>query len=123
MIYLFIAIGGGLGALLRYIVTSQMTLWLGKDFPYGTLTVNLIGSFLLGLALAYSQQLPDNSHTFLKGFFMVGLLGALTTFSTFSLDTVVLLQAGDYLKALMNIIFNLVCCIGMTWLAIYLMKG
>jgi CrcB protein len=123
MMYVWVALGGALGALLRFIISNQVMAVLGKDFPYGTLTVNVIGSFLLGIALAYTQQLPDNSDTFIKGFVMVGVLGALTTFSTFSLDTVALLQLEQYSKAILNIVLNLVCCLSMTWLALHIMKG
>ncbi len=123
MMYVWVALGGALGALLRFIISNQVMAVLGKDFPYGTLTVNVIGSFLLGIALAYTHQLPDNSDTFIKGFVMVGVLGALTTFSTFSLDTVALLQLEQYSKAILNIVLNLVCCLSMTWLALHIMKG
>jgi CrcB protein len=123
MIYVWVALGGAVGALLRFVISNQVMAVLGKDFPFGTLTVNVIGSFLLGIALAYAQQLPDNSDTFIKGFVMVGVLGALTTFSTFSLDTVALLQLEQYGKAILNIVLNLVCCFSMTWLALHIMKG
>jgi CrcB protein len=123
MIYFYIACGGALGAVLRFFISEQLAQWLGRGFPYGTLTVNVLGSFLLGLALAYSHQLPDNSDSFLKGFIMVGLLGALTTFSTFSMDSVQLMQSAQWLKAAANITLNLVCCLTVTGIAYTWMKG
>lgn len=87
-----VAIGGGLGATLRYMVTTLVGRWAsGPGFPWGTLTVNVLGSLLLGLlvgVIAKKCPLPMIWQTFL----FVGVLGGFTTFSTFSLETVLLAE-------------------------------
>ena len=86
-----IALGGATGALARYFVAQQMTQWLGAGFPWGTFTVNLVGSFVLGL-LAETFAFAADASPALRGFLIVGLLGSFTTFSTFSLDVALLFQ-------------------------------
>ena len=86
-----IALGGATGALARYFVSQQMTQWLGADFPWGTFTVNVVGSFVLGL-LAETFALAADASPAMRGFLIVGLLGSFTTFSTFSLDVALLFQ-------------------------------
>jgi len=87
--YLVIACGGAIGACLRYYLTQESIKLLGKGFPFGILAINVLGSFVLGLFYAYLEQQQGLSNQ-LKLFIGVGLLGALTTFSTFSYETVVL---------------------------------
>ena len=86
-----IALGGATGALARYFVAQQMTQWLGMGFPWGTFTVNIVGSFVLGL-LAETFALAADASPALRGFLIVGMLGSFTTFSTFSLDVALLFQ-------------------------------
>ena len=86
-----IALGGATGALARYFVSQQTTQWLGSGFPWGTFTVNLVGSFVLGL-LAETFALAADASPAVRGFLIVGLLGSFTTFSTFSLDVALLFQ-------------------------------
>ena len=83
-IYLAVAAGGALGAVGRYVVISRTGALLGTAFPYGTLTVNVAGSFLLGLVVALAAA-PGTGNTMLT-FLGVGVLGGFTTFSTFALD-------------------------------------
>ncbi len=120
--YGVIALGGAIGACLRFFI-SEMTLhWLGKGFPFGTLLVNLVGSFLLGVLYATIEQgVLDVSPW--KTILGVGLLGAFTTFSTFSVDSVLLLQSGMYWKGILNIFMNVACCLLMAWLGMQLIKG
>jgi CrcB protein len=95
---LAIALGGALGALARHKVGSLAMHWLGSGFPYGTLAVNLAGSFLLGLltgGLAFRFNLPLEARAFL----MVGFCGAFTTFSTFALDFALLTERGNLMLA------------------------
>jgi len=82
MIYLAVAAGGALGAVGRYIVISRTGALLGTEFPFGTLVVNVVGSFLLGAVVAAAPETANNMLTFLG----VGVLGGFTTFSTFALD-------------------------------------
>jgi len=95
---IFIAFGGAVGAVGRYIVTSAAGHWLGHGFPFGTIIVNVVGSFILGallevMALAWS---PGEN---LRAFFVIGMMGAFTTFSTFSLDTITLIERGELVSA------------------------
>lgn len=121
-IYLFIALGGATGACLRYFLTQVMFQWFGKGFPFGTLLVNVVGSFLLG----FLYSLFEHGHletTLLRTTIGIGFLGALTTFSTFSVDTIVLFQQGLWLKAALNITLNILCCLFAAWVGSQIVKG
>ena len=110
-----IAIGGALGALLRYGFASGAQHWLGKGFPYGTLIVNIIGSFLIGAVYAALIERAALSEAW-RAFLIIGLLGAFTTFSTFSFETVSLIQSGALIKAALNILLSVGLCVGLCWL-------
>lgn len=122
MIYVYIGLGGAIGACLRYFLTQECTKLLGKGFPFGTLAVNVVGSFLLGYLYSWLSAQTNVSDN-LKVFVGVGLLGALTTFSTFSYDTFLLLQQGDGLKAVVNIFANVSVCLIGVYLAYLLVRG
>jgi CrcB protein len=109
---LLIAVGGAIGATLRFLVSSNIY------SPYGTLVVNVLGSFLIGFI--YILVLEHNVG--LRSFFMIGMLGAFTTFSTFSLETLNLLLANEHTKAFSNIFFSIILCLFATWLGIQLAK-
>ena len=109
-----VGIGGALGACSRYLITLGCTALLGKAFPYGTLCVNIIGSLGLGaLMAAIEQGIIDNIPW--RPLITVGFFGALTTFSTFSMDNVALLQNGSFLKLGANIILNVAVCLAAAW--------
>ncbi|WP_016955301.1 fluoride efflux transporter CrcB [Catenovulum agarivorans] len=115
MTYVFIAIGGALGACLRYFLSQQALIWFGKEFPFGTLLVNVLGSLIIGflytlIAQGYVQLIPWRT------FIGIGFLGALTTFSTFSMDTLLLLQQGAWIKASLNILLNVFVCLFAAWI-------
>ncbi|APD90060.1 chromosome condensation protein CrcB [Alteromonas mediterranea] len=121
-LYCFIAAGGATGACLRYFVTTSVDSLFGKHMPFGTLTVNVVGSFALALLYGVIERydLSDSPYRALIG---VGLLGAFTTFSTFSVETLTLLENGLWLKAAANVFLNVGACLLAGWLAIELMKG
>jgi len=121
-LYCFIAAGGATGACLRYFVTTSVDSLFGKHMPFGTLTVNVVGSFALALLYGFIERhdLSDSPYRALIG---VGLLGAFTTFSTFSIETLTLLENGLWLKAAANVFLNVGACLIAGWLAIQLMKG
>jgi CrcB protein len=121
-IYLFVSIGGALGASMRYLIVQMSTNLLGKGFPFGILAVNVLGSFFLGMLYAFIQQ-DRGENSGLRALIAVGLLGAFTTFSTFSLDTVLLIQQGDLIKASLNVFFNVTVCLFSVWLALLIFKG
>lgn len=114
-----VALGGAVGASMRYGVTIIMVSLLGKSFPYATLIVNVLGSFIMGLLFSLIEHgivadLPWRS------LFGIGLLGAFTTFSTFSMDTLLLIQHGEWQKAVLNILLNVLMCISAAWLGMQL---
>lgn len=116
---LYIAAGGATGAILRYWMSLGIHAWMGRGFPYGTLAVNLLGSFLMGLAYVFMIERMDVSPEW-RGAIIIGLLGAFTTFSTFSIETLNLLEAGEQLKAGLNILFSVAFCITGCWLGLVL---
>lgn len=93
---LSIAAGGAIGAVCRYGVNIGAVSIFGHGFPWGTLVVNIFGSFIMGVLVALFAHLGNPSQE-LRAFLIVGLLGAMTTFSTFSLDMVTLFERGDYM--------------------------
>lgn len=106
-----IAIGGSFGAVIRFLVSTGIGQWLGRDFPYGTLTVNVIGSFLLGIlteALIVQRIAIAADY---RAAILVGFIGAFTTFSTFSLETVSLIEQDAFAKAFLNIFASLLLCL------------
>ena len=111
----FIAAGGATGALMRYWMSNGIYALLGRGFPYGTLTVNVTGSLLMGFLYVFMIERMDISVEWRAGL-MIGLLGAFTTFSTFSIETLNLLESGEQLKAAMNILLSVTLCILGCWL-------
>ncbi|MCL1060853.1 fluoride efflux transporter CrcB [Shewanella psychropiezotolerans] len=111
---LFVALGGSIGAVFRYLISIFMVQLFGSAFPFGTLLVNILGSFMMGIIYALGQVSEVSPE--IKAMVGVGLLGALTTFSTFSNETLLLIQSGAWLKAFFNITLNLSLCIFMVYL-------
>ncbi|MEI8593978.1 fluoride efflux transporter CrcB [Photobacterium sp. Hal280] len=102
----YVAIGGAIGACSRYLIAELSVILLGKGFPYGTLAVNIIGSLIMGmLSSALNQGMIEATPW--RPLIGLGMLGALTTFSTFSMDNLILLQQGAYIKAGLNMMLNL----------------
>ena len=100
MEYFAVAMGGALGAIARFIIGSQVGKFAGTGFPFGTLTVNVLGSFVMGVcAVLIIEHLKMPGYW--REFLMVGFLGALTTFSTFSLEGLSLLQNGQITTAIL----------------------
>jgi CrcB protein len=87
-----VAIGGAIGAMARYLTGISLTRLIGHGFPFGTLTVNIVGSFLMGVLVVV---LAETSQTRLAPLLMTGLLGGFTTFSAFSLDAITLFERGQ----------------------------
>ena len=110
-----IAIGGALGALCRYGMTMGISSLIGRGFPYGTLVVNILGSFLMGAAYVIMVEEINVNSEWRVGI-TIGLLGAFTTFSTFSIETLNLLESGDAFKAGLNILLSITFCMLGCWL-------
>jgi len=117
---LAIAFGGACGAVLRFLLSSGVYQWLGRGFPYGTLAVNIIGSFLLGM-LTEALILQRLAIAFeYRSAILIGFIGAFTTFSTFSLETVYLLEQGNIGKAGLNVSISVIACLAAVWLGLFL---
>jgi CrcB protein len=111
---LAIAAGGSIGAVMRYVMSTGIHNWLGRGFPYGTLVVNVLGSLLMGLLYElFLQRLSVSPEV--RGVLLVGFLGAFTTFSTFSIETINLVEQGYLLKAVTNILASVILCILAAW--------
>ncbi len=117
MTYFLIAIGGALGSVLRYGVSGMIANWAGQSFPWGTLVINVTGSFVIGL---FATLTGPDGRVFVPGewrqFFMIGICGGYTTFSSFSLQTLSLAQDGEWFWAGMNIMLSVALCLFGVWL-------
>jgi len=100
-----VAFGSAIGGVARFLIREYLPLWLNVDFPIGTLTVNVIGCLLAGVLMSYWQAVIVSP--VFKAAILVGFLGALTTFSSFSVDTLALVQEQNYAKAGLNIFVNM----------------
>ena len=112
MSYLWVATGSALGGLLRYVIT-RWTMNLSANFPFGTVLINVVGSFVIGYfgtLTLQSGKYPASDNTRL--FVMVGICGGFTTFSSFSLQTFDLLRTGAWGKAIANAVFSVLLCVG-----------
>ena len=120
--YLFVALGGSVGAVLRFYLSNLSDSLFGKQFPFGTLAVNVLGSFAIAVLYGLIERgsIAVMPYRFLIG---VGLLGALTTFSTFSIETLALLQNGLWVKAAVSVALNVLVCLFAAYLGLQLIKG
>jgi len=116
MTYLWIALGSALGGVARFWCSGVAARAFGETFPWGTLIVNVAGSFLIGILAALSAPegrlfLPPGARVFL----MIGVLGGFTTFSSFSVQTLALLQDGEWLQAGTNVFGSVLLCLSFVW--------
>jgi CrcB protein len=117
MTYLWVAIGGALGSMMRYGFSGVVAQMTGGDFPYGTMFVNVTGALLIGIFASISAPqsrffVPAPARMFL----MTGICGGYTTFSTFSLESFNLLREGEVRPALANMLLSVVLCIFAVWI-------
>jgi CrcB protein len=119
--YLVVSAGAAIGGAFRYGISSYIQKHISVIFPYGTLIVNVVGSFILGFVMFYfnEKELIGNE---LRLFLTVGFCGGFTTFSTFSYETIKLFLDTEYLLATYNIIFNIILCLIGIYLAYFLSK-
>ena len=116
-----VALGGALGSLARYIVGIYAGRWLGTAFPWGTLLINVTGSFLIG-AFAESFALRWDAPQSTRVFLVVGICGGYTTFSTFSLDVVTLLNRGEIFAATAYMAASVVLSVAALYAALHLLR-
>ncbi|NIP74099.1 MAG: fluoride efflux transporter CrcB [Gammaproteobacteria bacterium] len=112
---LAIAAGGAAGALFRYGVSTAVATLLGRGFPYGTLVVNVAGCLLTGILYVVMLERMVAGPEWRAGL-LIGVLGAFTTFSTFSMETLLLVEEGENVRALLNVAGSVLFCLGATWL-------
>ena len=115
--YLWIALGGALGSAARYACSNLAAAWLGPSFPWGTLFINVLGSFVIGFFATITG--PDGrifAGATARQFVMIGICGGYTTFSSFSLQTLNLMQDGEWLGAAGNVVGSVVLCLLAVWL-------
>lgn len=109
-----IAAGGAIGSLLRFWTSNGVHFLLGRSFPFGTLSVNIIGSLAMGLLyVLFLERMTVEPEV--RAALLIGLLGAFTTFSTFSIETLNLVEQAEYAKALSNMIVSVLGCVFAAW--------
>jgi len=116
-----IAAGGALGAVSRYGVSTSVYALAGKNFPYGTLVVNVLGSLLMGLLYVMMIERMASSPE-MRAVLLIGFLGSFTTFSTFSIETLLLIEQAELFKAGLNILLSVFSCLIATWIGILLAR-
>ena len=112
---IYIGLFGGLGCMARFLASGWTYQLCGRSLPYGTLAVNIIGSFLLGLLMTFGMRSTLLSPELRTGL-SIGFMGGFTTFSTFSWETIRLLEEGSAWQAGANILLNVLLCLGFAFL-------
>lgn len=121
--YIMVFIGGGIGAIMRFAFTLlSIRLW-GTSYPWGTFIVNITGCLFLGFVLAFAANKVDQINPHLVLFLTVGIAGGFTTFSTFSYETLVLIQKGQIVESLSYIILSPALGLLSAYLGVYLAKS
>ncbi len=121
--YFWVGLGGALGSMLRFWLSILISRQFGETFPWGILAINVMGSFVIGVLAAFTNPdgpVPPSSRIFATQFLMIGLCGGFTTFSSFSRDTLRLLQDRQWLFAGGNVMLSVALCLLAVWLGYFL---
>ena len=119
--YILVALGGALGSVSRFWLSGLVAARYGETFPWGTLVINITGSFIIGIFGALTApDIADPHRAGIMQFFMIGICGGYTTFSSFSLQTLNLLRDREWLYAGANVILSVVLCLVAVWLGFLL---
>lgn len=119
---LLVSFGGAVGSSLRYLLSLSIHKFFKHPFPYGTLAVNLIGCLLMGFLFTLLLEKNEAIASQIRSLLLVGLLGGFTTFSSFSIETLTLIDEGAIFKAVLNLISNCLGCLLLTWLGVLIGK-
>lgn len=111
--------GAGIGGVLRFWLSRLVYNLSGSMFPLGTLTVNALGSFFMGLFFVLFIERINGFSPYFRSLILIGLLGGFTTFSSFSIETLQLFEQGQWLNAILNIMLSIVLCLFMVWLGVW----
>jgi CrcB protein len=120
-VILLVAVGGAVGSVARYLMASSIQTATGWAFPLGTVLVNILGCFLIGILYVLLVARPDPRPD-LRALLMVGVMGGFTTFSSFSLETVTMAMNGDFGGATLNVVISVVACLAGTILGVTLAR-
>src|SRR6266480_1733211 len=120
MIFLLIAVGGAAGSLLRYLIGGAVQRMSAGGFPVGTMFVNVSGCFLIGILLRQFLNMQISPE--LRAFLIVGFCGGFTTFSTFSAETLGLIEGGEYGRAMSYVVLSVVLCLSATFMGMAAMR-
>ncbi len=120
--FLYVFIGGGVGAAMRYWMDGVVQRWTGSTFPYGTFVVNSLGCLMIGVIMTSLEERFLGNPS-LRIFMTIGILGGFTTFSTFSYETVEMMRSAEYLYATANISLTLFTCLTSTYVGTIIGKA
>ena len=114
-------VGGGIGAVARYWMQGMVYRFMNGVFPYGTIAVNILGCFLIGLLMTGMEE-RFMVNPSLRIFITIGILGGFTTFSSFSFETIALFQDGEVFFGMLNILASVVICLSATYVGVFIGK-
>lgn len=117
---LLIGLGSAIGGMSRYLLSNSVYNLISKDFPYGTLSVNMLGSFFIGVISTILMDRFEGLAVPLRALLIIGFLGGFTTFSSFSMETLNLLEGGEIFRAILNVVLSLVLCLLLTGMGVLL---
>jgi CrcB protein len=122
---MIIGIGGAIGSIARAGMSDLITRWAGNDFPFGTVAVNITGAIVMGLLAGYGETEPGKLifSPGARAFLMIGVLGGYTTFSSFSLQTFLLMEQGNLTGAILNVLLSVLLCVAGIWLGFTLVRA